>query len=89
VVLRTAASFLSAAENTLDTLDGVDVVRGVVAIRDQGVREARVLRASQNLAISARDLAVSEALENRLPSRDCRGCHVRCHAIGARRAERA
>src|SRR5215216_4847017 len=42
VVLRTAASFLSAMENTLDTLDGVDVVRGVVAIRDQGVDKAGV-----------------------------------------------
>jgi len=34
VVLRTAASLLSAVENTLDTLDGLDVVRGVVAIRE-------------------------------------------------------
>jgi hypothetical protein len=36
-VLRTAAPFLSAVENTLDTLDGVDVVRGVVAMGDHGV----------------------------------------------------
>src|SRR3954451_1132502 len=36
VVLRTAASLLSAVENTLDTLDGLDVVKGVVAMRDQG-----------------------------------------------------
>src|SRR5215208_2796701 len=31
VVIRAAASFSSGVENTLDTLDGVDVVRGVVA----------------------------------------------------------
>jgi hypothetical protein len=31
VVVRTAASFLSAVENALDTLDGMNVVRGVVA----------------------------------------------------------
>ena len=51
-------------ENTLDTLDGVDVVKGVVAISDQGVHEAFVLQAVENIAICERDHAVSEALEN-------------------------
>src|SRR3954453_18186299 len=54
VVLRTAASFLSAVENTLDTLDGVDVVKGVVAIRDQGGVQSRVLHCSPPRAVSRR-----------------------------------
>jgi len=70
VVLRTAASFLSAMENTLDTLDGVDVVRGVVAIRDQGVDKAGVLRSDLDARNSRRGDCGFDAVENAMLSQE-------------------
>jgi hypothetical protein len=67
-VNRAAASFLSAVENTLDTLDGMDVVRGVVAIRDQALDEVGVLRSYLDARNSGRGDCGFDAMENTLLS---------------------
>ena len=58
-------SFLSAVENTLDTLHGVDDVRGVVAIRDRVLAMRVFSEPPQTFAMCGRDQTGSVLLENR------------------------